>query len=95
MLEVAENLQVALESTRRSKFLNDEKSIFTDHRSGIMIVSCSVDDSGTILHANQRMGMILGYDTHQLVGESVSMITPEPFASGHWVSCGRLCSRLW
>jgi len=42
-----------------------------------------VDEDGTILLANPAVELITGYDSHEIIGESVNILLPEPMRARH------------
>ena len=42
-----------------------------------------VDDEGTILSVNRRLGELFGYSTDELVGASIDVLVPERFRTSH------------
>eukprot|EP01135_Chromosphaera_perkinsii_P005029 Nk52_evm6s311 gene=Nk52_evmTU6s311 len=79
----ADSLQFEEEKLANSKLLTDEKSLFTDFRSGILVVSSSDTDLGKIVHANQRAAYILGYQSMDLIGMHIADLVPHPYSSYH------------
>ncbi len=55
------------------------RSIFESAVEGIVVI----DERGRIESANAALLQLLGYQTHELIGQNISMIMPQPYRDNH------------
>lgn len=55
------------------------RSIFESAVEGIVVI----DERGRIESVNGALLHLLGYETHELIGQNISMIMPQPYRDNH------------
>jgi PAS domain-containing protein len=62
----------------------NEQTIFGENSAtGIVIISASSTKIGIVIHANEEIEKILGYNRKEIIGKNVAGIMPRPIAKAH------------
>jgi PAS domain-containing protein len=97
LLKIIHNEYEALECYDRAKmiFLSrinkrgnampiNEQTIFGENSAtGIVIISATSTKIGIVIHANEEVEQILGYNRKDIIGKNVAGIMPRPIAKVH------------